>query len=230
MESHPCAQGTTACCEGAAPFPAQGPRPTKELHLVGDAVDVDERPERATHGHAAVEEHRLAIVDAVKDAAVAVRPVGQHGVTQGQVLGQRLGPVAGPRDKVGAGVLRDVLGAHERWVVHGEAEAQRATPTRAHGHQAQPHLFVQPDGPLRERDAIAEAVAPRGPARVAVQPHILALGLCVETRRITQNCAPLRARAAVRPRGQETRRRARVCGKKHTGVRAFRNSMAAFIF
>ena len=128
---------------GAAPSPCQQePRPTEELHLVGDAVDVDERPERAAHGHTAVEEHGLAIVDAVEDTAVAVRPIGQHSVAQRQVLGQRLGPVAGPRDQVGTGVLGDVLGAHERWVVRREAEAQRPAPARAHGHQAQAHLLV----------------------------------------------------------------------------------------
>ena len=115
-----------------------------------------------------MEEHGLAVVDAVEDAAVAVRPVGQHRVAQRQVLWQRLGPVARPRDQVGTGVLGDVLGTHERRVVCREAKAQRPAPARAHGHQAQPHLLVQPDGPLRERDPVAEAVASRGSARVAV--------------------------------------------------------------
>lgn len=192
-------------------------RPTEELHLIGDAIDVDERPERAAHGHAAVEEHGLAVVDAVEHAAVAVRPVGQHGVAQRQVLGQRLGPVARPRDKVGTGVLGDVLGAHERRVVRREAEAERAAPARAHGHQAQPHLLVQPDGPLRERDAVAEAVASSGPARVAIQPHVLAFGLCVEARRFAQDWAPLGAGAAARPGGQKASRGTRVCGEREAG-------------
>lgn len=98
--------------------------------------------------------------------------------------------------------------------MRSEAEAQRAAPARAHGHQAQPHLLVQPDGPLRERDAVAEAVAPRGPARVAVQPHVLAFSLRVEARRLAQDRAPLGTGATARPGGQEARRWARVCGKR----------------
>ena len=206
--THPCAQRTTA-------WP--GPRPTEELHFIRDAVDVDERPQRAAHGHAAVEEHGLAVVDAVEHAAVAVRPVGQHSVAQRQVLGQRLGPVARPRDQVGAGVLGDVLGAHEGRVVCREAEAQCAAPARAHRHQPQPHLLVQPDGPLREGDAIAEAVASSGPARVAIQPHVLAFGLCVEARCFAQDWAPLGAGAAARPGGQEASWWARVCRKTQAG-------------
>lgn len=98
-----------------------------------------------------------------------------------------------------------------------EAKAQRTAPPRTHRHQAQPHLLVQPDGPLRERDPVAEAVAPRGTSRVAVQPYVLALGLSVEARRFTQDRTPLGAGPAARPGGQEARLRARVCRKRQAG-------------
>jgi hypothetical protein len=189
-------------------------RPTQKLYFVRDAIDVDECPEWAAHSHAAVEQHWLTIVDTVEDATVAIGPVGQHCVPQRQVLGQRLGPVTRPRNQVGAGVLGDILCAHERRVVRSEAEAQSTAPAGTHGHQAQPHLLVQANGALREGDSVAEAVPPRGPARVAVQTHVLALSLRMEARRLAQDRSPLWARAVARPGGQEACRRAGVCGQR----------------
>lgn len=191
-------------------------RPTQQLHLVGDAVDVDKCPEWASHGHTTVEQHRLTIVDAVEDAAMAIGPVCQHRVPKCQVLRQRLGPVSRPCDQIRAGVFGDVLRAHERRVVRSEAEAQGTAPARTHGHQAEPYLLIQADGPLREGDAVAEAVAPCSPARVAVQPHVLALGLRVEAWCLTQDSTPLGARAVARAGGQEAGRRAGVYGQRES--------------
>lgn len=66
----------------------------------------------------------------------------------------------------------------------GEAEAQGPAPAMVHGHQLQPHLLVEVDGPVGEGDPVTEAVPPRGPSGVGVQPHVLALGVGVEAQRL----------------------------------------------
>lgn len=53
-----------------------------------------------------------------------------------------------------------------------------------HGHQLQPDLLVEVDGPVGEGDPVAETVPPRGLAGVSVQAHVLAFGLRVETWRL----------------------------------------------
>lgn len=95
-----------------------------------------------------------------------------------------------------------------------EAEAQSAAPARTHRYQAQPHLLIQADRPLSEGDTVAEAVPPCGPARMAVQPYVLAFGLRVEARRLAQDRSPLEAGAVARPGGQEACGRAGVCGQR----------------
>lgn len=97
--------------------------PTEQRDLLGDSVDVDDGPQRAADAEAAVEEDGLALVDAVEDPPVAVGPEGQHVVSQGEPLGQGLGPVAGPGHQIRAGVLGDVRGRQFAGVQAGEAEA-----------------------------------------------------------------------------------------------------------
>jgi len=61
--------------------------------------------------------------------------------------------------------------------VSGEAEAQGPAPAMVNGPPLQPHLLVEVDGPVGEGDPVTEAVPPRGPSGVGVQPHVLALGV-----------------------------------------------------
>lgn len=70
-----------------------------------------------------MEEDGLPFVDAVENSPVAVGPEGQHVVFQGQSFGQGLGPVAGPRHQIRAGVLGDVCSHQFAGVQAGEAEA-----------------------------------------------------------------------------------------------------------
>lgn len=96
---------------------------TEQRHLLGDSIDVDDGPQRAADAEATVEEDGLSFVDAVENSPVAVGPEGQHVVFQGEPLGQRLGPVAGPRHQIRAGILGDVCGDQFAGVQAGEAEA-----------------------------------------------------------------------------------------------------------
>lgn len=159
-------------------------RLTEEGHLLRDAVDVDDGPERGAHVQATVEEHWVALVDAVEDPAVPVGPECQHVVPECQPLGQCLGPVAGPRHQVRAGVLGDVGGGQLAGVQAGEAEAERATPAAVHARQTQAYLLVEAHWTLAKGDAVAEAALACCPPQLRVQPDVLALGVRVEARRL----------------------------------------------
>lgn len=183
---------------------------------MGNSIDVYEGPKRPRHFNTTVKQDRLLVVNTVEDSPVPVHPEGQDIVPDRKPLRQSLGPVAGAGDEVGAGVLWYLLGAHLRGVVDGEAEAQGPAPAVVHGHQLQAHLLVQVDGPVGEGDAVAEAVPARGLARVRIQPHVLALGLRVEARRLRdgQHRASLMAavgQAVVGPAGHRAGLVARVC-------------------
>lgn len=45
-------------------------------------------------------------------------------------------------------------------------------------------LLVEVDGPVAERDAVAEAVLARGPAKLPIQPDVLPLGVRMEAGRV----------------------------------------------
>lgn len=92
-----------------------------------------------------MEEDGLSFVDAVENSPVAVGPEGQHVVFQGEPLGQRLGPVAGPRHQIRAGVLGDVCGDQFAGVQAGEAEAESSTPTGVNTRQAKTYLELKMD-------------------------------------------------------------------------------------
>lgn len=96
---------------------------TEQRDLLGDSVDVDDGPQRAADAESTVEEDGFPFVDAVENSPVAVGPEGQHVVFHGEPLGQGLGPVAGPRHQIRAGVLGDVRGHQFTGVQAGEAEA-----------------------------------------------------------------------------------------------------------
>lgn len=96
---------------------------TEQRDLLGDSIDVDDGPQGAADAEPTVEEDGLSFIDAVENSPVAVGPKGQHVVFQGQPLGQRLGPVAGPRHQIRAGILGDVCGGQLAGVQAGEAEA-----------------------------------------------------------------------------------------------------------
>lgn len=151
---------------------------------MGNSIDIYECPERTRNFNTTVKQYWLLIINTVEDSPMAVNPEGQDIVSDSKPLWQSFGPVSGSGHQVRTGVLWYVVRAHLRRVVNGEAEAQGPAPAVVHGHQLQPDLLVEVDGPVGEGDPVAEAVPPRGLAGVSVQAHVLAFGLGVETRRL----------------------------------------------
>lgn len=77
----------------------------------------------------------------------------------------------------------------------GKAKTQCPAPSVVHGHQLQSDFLIKVDGPVGERDPIAETVPSGGLSGVGIQAYVLAFGLGVETWGLSngQDRAPIMA-------------------------------------
>lgn len=91
------------------------------------------------------------------------------------------------------------------------------------------NLFIEVDGPVAERDPIAEAVLARGAAKLSVQPDVLAFGMRVKAGRLhtdadrrsgrsSLHTCPIVWQRVVLPVSHLAGLQSRICGWRSTKV------------